>query len=157
MKKTLIVLTHVAALSAGFASGIYALPILIEPAPPVHTALQESKKDAIYSATFQKDLKGSDFFHWGEGELTISGTHATFEGRLAPGPDYYLYLTPTFADDEAGFLAIKDASLRVAPIKTFNGFIVELPSGLNLESYSSALVWCEHFGEFISAGEFRMK
>jgi len=33
------------------------------------------------------------------------------EGKLAPGPDYKLYLTKEFVEHEDEFLPIKDASL----------------------------------------------
>jgi hypothetical protein len=76
-------------------------------------------------------------------------------GRLAPGPDYKLYLVPDFVQDEAQFLALKHTALRVGDIKTFDGFLVPLPPGVDLAASTTVLVWCEAFGQFISAAKYR--
>jgi hypothetical protein len=155
MKKILLLITHAGALMVGVALGIYLLPILVEPESPAAEAITASQSEALFSTEFKRDLKGSDFLHWGEGRLTLTANQAVFEGELAPGPDYYLYLTPKFVEDEAGFLEIKNQSLRVGSVKTFSGFILDLPPNTDLQNYSAAVVWCERFGEFISAGQFR--
>ena len=155
MKKLLLLITHAGALLVGIALGIYLLPILVEPESPGTEAIAASQSGALFSTEFKRELKGSDFLHWGEGRLTLTANQAVFEGELAPGPDYYLYLTPKLVEDEAGFLEIKTQSLRVGSVKTFGGFILDLPPNTDLQNYSAAVVWCERFGEFISAGQFR--
>jgi hypothetical protein len=40
-------------------------------------------------------------------------------------------------------------------VDTFNNFIVKLNSGVNPENYTSVIVWCESFGEFITAAKYR--
>lgn len=155
MKKLLLLITHAGALTVGVALGIYLLPILVEPEGPGAESIAASQSGALFSTSFKRDLKGSDFLHWGEGLLTLSASQAVFEGELSPGPDYYLYLVPTFVEDEAGFLNLKNQSLRIGPVKTFSGFILDLPPNTNLENYSAAVIWCERFGEFISAGQYR--
>ncbi|MEC8117800.1 MAG: hypothetical protein VX124_10560, partial [Pseudomonadota bacterium] len=84
--------SHAAALAIGFALGIYFLPILTAPAGPERTALVEAAADARFTATFTRDLPGSDFLHWGEGTVSLSARRIVHDGRLAPGPDYKLYL-----------------------------------------------------------------
>lgn len=155
MKKILLLITHASALIVGVALGIYLLPILVEPESPGAEAITASQSGALFSTEFKRDLKGSDFLHWGEGRLTLSASQAVFEGELSPGPDYYLYLVPKFVEDEAGFLEIKSQSLQVGSVKTFGGFILDLPPNTDLQEYSAAVVWCERFGEFISAGSLR--
>jgi hypothetical protein len=155
MKKLLLLITHAGALLVGIALGIYLLPILVEPESPGTEAIAASQSGALFSTEFKRELKGSDFLHWGEGHLTLTASQAVFEGELAPGPDYYLYLTLKLVEDEAGFLEIKTQSLRVGSVKTFGGFILDLPPNTDLQNYSAAVVWCERFGEFISAGQFR--
>ena len=34
-------------------------------------------------------------------------------------------------------------------------FILDLPAGTTLEDYNTVLVWCETFGEFITATKYR--
>src|SRR5258706_4499008 len=108
----LLALTHLAAAAAGFAAGIYFLPILIAPSAPSREEIAAIGKPQ-YTARFRKDLKGSDLLHWGEGELALDAKAVTFTGRLAPGPDYKLYLAPEFVDTKEGFLRIKPRSLRI--------------------------------------------
>lgn len=155
MKKFLLLITHSGALVIGVALGIYLLPIVVEPEGPSADAITSSQSGAIFSTEFKRDLKGSDFLHWGEGRLTLSATQAVFEGELSPGPDYYLYLVPEFVEDEAGFLNIKSQSLQLGSVKTFGGFILDLPANVDLQNYGAAVIWCERFGEFISAGQLR--
>lgn len=147
--------THLAALALGFALGVYFLPILTAPEGPDKAMLAETAKTALFSADFKKDLKGSDFLHWGEGKVSVSADKITHEGKLAPGPDYKLYLTKSFVEDEAGFETIKADSVQLGDIKTFDGFLVKVPEGVDVNGYTTVVVWCEAFGEFITAAKYR--
>ena len=147
--------SHAAVAAAGFAGGIYVLPILTAaPAPPAAelAALQQA---ASYRAVFQRALAGSDRLHWGEGEVAVGPAAVAHTGRLAPGPDYQLYLAPSFVDTEAAFLALKPRMRHVGPVKGFDGFVLPLPAGIDLTAYDTVVVWCESFGEFITAAKYR--
>jgi hypothetical protein len=147
--------THGLAMAAGFALGIYLLPILIAPDAPSDAAIATASSKAIFVTRFDRDLPGSDFLHWGEGELSISTRRISFNGEIAPGPDYRLYLTPQMALDEATFLAMKAQSAYVGDIETFDNFILEIPENINPSDYQALVVWCETFSEFITAAEYR--
>ena len=149
------IITHAFALALGFALGVYLLPILIEPEGPSDAEIVASSQQAMYSARFRRDLEGSDFLHWGDGQLSITERRVSFMGRLAPGPDYRLYLTPEFVQTGEAFEAIKARSVQVGPIKTFDNFIVDIPAGINPADYRGALVWCESFSMFITAAGYR--
>lgn len=156
MKKALILLvSHTLVALAGFAAGIYLLPILIAPPAPEAAEVSALAEKARFTGQFRRDLTGSDALHWGEGTVSVGPTSIALMGRLAPGPDYKLYLAPAFVQDEAGFLRIKANSLRVGDVKTFENFIVALPQGTDLRAYNTVVVWCETFGEFISAAQYR--
>ena len=156
MKKFILMLfTHGAVGFAGFALGVYLLPILTAPAAPTHSEMRAALANNLYSGTFTKDLPGSDFLHWGEGKLSLSQNKIVFEGELAPGPDYKLYLSPVFVDDEASFEASKAKMVQLSDVKTFNGFVVNVPEGVDVGQYSTAVVWCETFAEFISAAKYQ--
>jgi hypothetical protein len=45
--------------------------------------------------------------------------------------------------------------LRVGDVKTFENFIVPMPAGADLASYTSVIVWCETFSQFITAAQYR--
>ena len=151
----ILIVTHVAVLVLGFLIGVYMLPILTAPKGPDVAALQATATGALYKGRFARNLKGSDFLHWGEGEVRVLPDRIAHEGRLAPGPNYYLYLTPEFVDTKDGFLAIKDKSQRIGEVKTFNGFIVDVPAGVDVGAYTTVVVWCEAFSQFISAAKYR--
>jgi len=147
--------SHTGMLAIGFALGIYLLPILTAPQGPAREDLIAAAQDAQYEVTLTRDLKGSDFLHWGEGTISLSSSRIVHEGELSPGPDYKLYLVPEFVEDEAGFEAVKASSVQLGDIKTFDGFIVDVPDTISLEDYTTVLVWCEAFGEFITAAQYR--
>ena len=91
--------SHLITLALGFALGIYALPILIAPPAPSESEVVELSAGSTFQAEFVRDLKGSDAFHWGEGEVSLGGGYVTFMGKLSPGPDYKLYLSPEFVEN----------------------------------------------------------
>lgn len=156
MRRMLIFsVTHMAMLAIGFAAGIYVLPILTAPKAPTETSLQAATTDALYTGRFVRNLKGSDFLHWGEGEVHILRDKVAHVGRLAPEPDYKLYLAPRFVDTEEAFLAIKDHSRRIGDVKTFDGFIVNVAPSVDASDFNTVVIWCETFNQFISAAEYR--
>ena len=147
--------SHTLVGAAGFAGGIYALPILTAPPPPPATELAALQQAATYRGVFRRDLAGSDRLHWGEGDVAVGPSTVSHIGSLAPGPDYQLYLSPAFVDAEAGFHALKPRMRHVGPVKSFDGFVLPLPAGTDLGAYDTVVVWCESFGEFITAAKYR--
>ena len=148
-------ITHGIALALGFALGIYLLPVLIAPDAPSDTEVVASSQQALFSGEFRKDLPGSDFLHWGEGSFSISRKQVSFMGSLAPGPDYKLYLTRELVLTEQEFLLIKDQSAKIGAISTFENFILELPENINPADFKAVVIWCETFGEFITAATYQ--
>lgn len=156
MKKALLLLvSHLAVAAVGFAAGIYVLPILTAPPAPSATDVSAEANKAEFKGQFRRDLKGSDFLHWGEGTVSVSARVIALMGRLAPGPDYKLYLSPEFVETEADFLRLKPKMVRVGDVKTFENFIVQVPSSIDPGLYTTAIVWCESFGQFITAAKYR--
>ncbi|MEX3007289.1 DM13 domain-containing protein [Hoeflea sp. TYP-13] len=151
----LLVISHGVVLVIGFGLGVYFLPILTAPEAPDAAVLQQKAQAAQFSANFTRDLKGSDFLHWGEGKISLTPTQIIHEGRLAPGPDYKVYLVSEFVEDEDAFLPLKDQSKLIGDVKTFEGFILDVPEGVDIAQYDTVLVWCETFGEFITAAKYR--
>jgi hypothetical protein len=147
--------THGAMLGLGFLLGVYLLPILTAPTGPDQAVLQATEATALFKGRFERNLKGSDFVHWGEGDLRVSPDTIAHRGRLAPGPDYKLYLAPEFVDTKEGFLKIKGQSKRIGDVKTFDGFLLDVPPGVDVAAYTTAVVWCEAFSQFISAARYR--
>ena len=157
IKRLLLLASHGGVGFIGFALGIYMLPILTAPSSPSDVAMMQVLKQTQYVADVQRDLQDSDLLHWGEGTLRVSADVIAFDGELAPGPDYILYLSPEFVETEADFNRLKSSMTAVGSIKTFDRFILPLDSSVNLEDFNTAIVWCESFGQFITAAQFRNK
>jgi hypothetical protein len=156
VKKLLLLLaTHAVALALGVALGIYLLPILIAPASPANTDVAAQASSALFQGTFRRDLKDSDALHWGEGVVSIGSSSIGLRGRLAPGPDYKLYLSPEFVETEADFMRLKSRMVRVADIKTFDNFLVAVPPGVDVARFNTVVVWCETFSQFITAAKYQ--
>lgn len=151
----LLVITHGAVAAAGFAGGIYALPVLIAPSAPTQEEMKAAIAQVQFTGEFRRDLKDSDSLHWGEGVVSIASSAISLSGRLAPGPDYKLYLSPEFVETEADFKRLKSRMVRVGDVKTFENFIVAVPQGIDPAQYSAVVVWCEAFGQFITAAPYR--
>lgn len=148
-------ITHGIAVAIGFVLGIYLLPILTAPSSPDAAMLEEKAQRAQFTTELTRDLRGSDFLHWGEGTISLSDSEIVHEGKLAPGPDYMVYLINTFVEDEAEFEAIKDQAQLIGPVKTFGGFLLSVPDTVDITQFNTVVVWCESFGEFITAGKYR--
>jgi hypothetical protein len=154
-RPAILVVTHLAALAVGFAAGIYVLPILTEQTGASVEQVRAVSQQSRYTGTFRKDLAGSDALHWASGQLHVSAHALAFEGSVAPGPDYRVYLAPAFVDNKAAFLRIKERSLQVGELKTFGNFTVALPAGVDPAQYAAVVIWCERFGQFIGAAGYR--
>jgi hypothetical protein len=148
-------ISHGITMALGFALGVYLLPILIAPDAPSDAEVAQVADKAIFSTQFDRDLPGSDFLHWGEGELSISARRISFIGALAPGPDYRLYLTPQLALNEEEFLALKEHSAFVGNIRSFDNFILDVPQNVDPAAFKAVVIWCESFDEFITAASYQ--
>ncbi|HEY5632609.1 MAG TPA: DM13 domain-containing protein [Burkholderiaceae bacterium] len=155
MKKLLLLLTHLVALAAGFALGIYALPILVAPPAPSAQEVSKLASEAAFKGRFRRDLKDSDALHWGEGEVSVGAKAIALAGEIAPGPDYKLYLSPRFVETEEDFKRLRPEMVRVGEVKTFSNFVVPVPSSVDVERFDTVVIWCESFSQFITAAKYR--
>ena len=155
MKKLVLLISHLIFAALGFALGIYTLPILTAPDAPSSEIMKMAVAEASFNGEFKKNLAGSDFLHWGEGEVSVGKKFISLDGEIAPGPDYKLYLSPDFVDTEATFNQLKSNMVRVGDVKTFKNFVVAVPESINPDDFNTVVVWCESFGEFISAAKYQ--
>jgi hypothetical protein len=154
-RNLMLIGSHVFALALGFAIGIYALPILTAPESPDEESIRSAAGAAQFTGMFRRDLEDSDPLHYGDGTLYVNRDVIAFEGRLAPGPDYRLYLSPEFVETEDAFEALKHTMVQVGHVLTFENFMVEMPDSIDPAEYTTAIVWCESFGQFISAAAYQ--
>jgi hypothetical protein len=150
-----LIFSHLGVAFFGFALGIYMLPIIIAPDSLSTAEIQAKYKEIRYSAEFTRHIRGSDALHWGEGKVSIGDKFITFIGKLAPGPDYKLYLSPKFVDTEADFKRSKHTMIKVGEIDTFKNFVVEFADDVNIAEFTTIVIWCETFDQFITAASYR--
>ncbi|MCB1928888.1 MAG: DM13 domain-containing protein [Rhodocyclaceae bacterium] len=155
MKLLKALVTHLLAAMIGFAAGIYVLPILTAQPEPGMEEVRFAMQGASFEGEFRRGLAGSDLLHWGEGRVTVGPDRIAFAGRIAPGPDYKLYLSPVFVEDEASFERHRLQMRRVGEVRNFGNFIVPLPDGIDVRDFNTVIIWCETFGEFITAARYR--
>ena len=153
--KFIQIFTHTISLSIGCMIGIYLLPIMIAPEKPSINEFQKVINSAQFDAVFVKDLKESDILHWAKGQISLSKTEIAFRGKISPGPDYKLYLTKKFVQTKKDFLKIKNQSVEIGEIKSFNGFIISTKKEIDITAYNSVVIWCEAFSRFISAAKYQ--
>jgi hypothetical protein len=147
--------SHLLTAILGFAAGIYLLPILVAPQPPSDSDVASAFDQGQFSGQFHRGLEGSDFLHWGEGTVSVGPRLISLKGQLAPGPDYKLYLSPEFVETEADFERVKPKMVRIGDIRTFENFVVTVPESVDPGRFNTVIVWCESFGQFITAARYQ--
>jgi len=147
--------THLICVLIGFASGIYSLPIIVAPEKPSEARVDKVVEESIYETFFVKNLPGSDFFHWAEGQVSISNKSIAFQGKMSPGPGYHLYVSRNYVDNEKSFLEVKNNALLYGIVNTFNGFIVMNSYEVDVKEFTTIIIWCEPFSEFITAAKYQ--
>lgn len=154
-KIALLLVSHGLVAALGFAGGIYALPILTAPPAPSIQSVSQVSANSMYQAQFVRQLQDSDLLHWGDGTVSLGPEQISFIGALSPGPDFKLYLSPRFVETEVEFERLKPEMIQVGDVRTFDNFIVPLSADINLADYTTVIVWCESFGQFITAAKYR--
>ena len=88
-----------------------------------------------------KDVKDSDFLHWGEGQISISKEKIICQGNLSHSRGNKLYLTKTFVTDEEGFLKKRNKKFKMGTINSLNEFLHEFRKTPSLERNNSVVIW----------------
>ena len=152
---SLLATSHIIVAGLAFSLGIYSLPIIMAPADPSSATLALSIKNTRYVATIANDLADSDWLHWGKGTFSVGDDYIVFQGKLAPGPAYRLYLSPRFIETERDFIQFRSSMVEVGEIKSFSNYVLPVSNKIKLEKYNSVIIWCETFNQFITAAQFK--
>ena len=156
MKRILLLAaSHALTLGVGFALGIYLLPVLTAPTAPSTPEAAAAAGPTAYTGRFKRDLKDSDLLHWGEGTVTVGRERIALVGSLAPGPVCNLAQAPVFVETAADFARLNPRMLRVGDVRTFENFVIDVPPSIDVSAYSTVIVWCETFSQFITAARYR--
>lgn len=155
MKAMFLLISHLGIGALGFALGIYALPILTAVDGPSAAEMAAAKQQTQFTGEFKRDLAGSDFFHWGEAKVSVGKDFISWEGKIAPGPDYRLYLAPEFVETELEFQTLQAQAVEIAEVKTFEDAVIRVPESVDPAQYNTVVIWCETFQEFITAAQYQ--
>ena len=61
-----------------------------------------------------------------------------------------------YEDEEVlAFLQLKPSMALVGAVETFDNFVVRLPETIDPARYTAVVVWCESFGQFITAARYQ--
>jgi hypothetical protein len=156
MKTFLLLLaSHAIVAILAFGAGIYVLPILTAPPAPDAADVKAVAERAEYTGEFRRNLKDSGALHWGEGTVFVGRKAVSLRGKVSPGPDYRLYLSPEFVETQMDFARVKPRMVRIGDVKTFDNFIVPVPESADPGAFNTVVVWCESFGQFITSARYR--
>ena len=134
---------------------VYFQPILIAEKDLDSESIAALSDSVLRRGTSVQGSPGSDDLQWGDGVVMVNADRIWLDGKVAPGPDYRLYLAPKYVETGPGFQTIKAQSLQIGPIKAFENFSLDLPDGVDVTNYRAVLICCEAFGQFITAAELQ--
>ncbi len=102
----------------------------------------------------QGQFEGADDFHFGEGTaLLIESEPGVYVLRLEEfsvrnGPDLFVYLSP----DPGGY---DDAAIDLGQLKGTDGaFNYDIPPGIDVSQFQSAIIWCKAFAVLFASASF---
>jgi hypothetical protein len=143
----------------GFALGIFLFPYLFPP-PPARDVLsaQERAERPVARGTFIH-ADPNDPIHYGQGSVTLYQRTLFLEPdfKVGPGPKYHVYLVPKASIRASG--DVKDAMfVDLGRLRSFEGSQkYDIPAGIELKNYASAVIWCEQFGVLISPADLKFE
>lgn len=153
--KIILLISHLAVLGAGIGLGIYLLPVLTAQENASLNEINDVRNQAKYKGEFTRNQKGSDVFHWAEGKIYVTDHEIAFKGKVAPGPDYKIYLTRKQAMDKNSFLEMKKEAVLIGELRNFGNFRKSIPDNVNINEFTTIQIWCERFSKFIGSAEYR--
>lgn len=143
-------------LAVGLPTGwVLGSPLLIrtelsEAAPPVTAGDAGDAGTVVASGTFV----GADEFHFGMGTASLievePGRHILrFEDfSVRNGPDLFVYLSP----DPDGYA---EGALELGALRASDGsFNYDVPAGVDVSGFRSAVVWCRAFSVLFATASF---
>jgi hypothetical protein len=87
----------------------------------------------------------------------VGNKNIVLAGKLAPGPDYKLYLSPEFVETEADFMRLKARMVRVGNVLTFENFIVPVPETIDISERLEStkrhdMLYFQSYADFFAYG-----
>ena len=154
MKKSIIIFVVGGLLgtAAGFALGVFVYPYIFL-ADIVATEKVDDKpaRKIVATGTFIHANPG-DPIHYGKGKVTAYQDLVHLEGdfEVGPGPKFHVYLVPEKSVVASTNVA-RTMFVDLGRLKAFKGSQnYDIPAGVDVAKYDSAVIWCEQFSVLIS-------
>jgi hypothetical protein len=142
-------------LAGGVALGIFVYPYLfladIVATEKVDKAPAGVERKVLARGTFAH-ANPSDPIHYGKGRVTVYEglLHLEADFEVGPGPKFHVYLVPE-KDVVPSTNVARTMYVDLGRLKAFKGSQnYEIPAGVAIAKYGSAVIWCEQFGVLIS-------
>lgn len=144
---------------AGVALGIFVYPyIFLADIVAVEKVDKAAARKLLAKGTFIH-ANPSDPIHRGKGSVTVYQDllHLEADFEVGPGPKYHVYLVPD-ANVTPSTKVADTMYVDLGRLRAFKGSQnYEIPAGLNLASYGSVVIWCEHFSVLISPAALKFQ
>lgn len=138
--------------AAGFALGIFVYPyVFLADIVAAERVENPGSRRIVAKGTFVH-ANPSDPIHYGKGRVSVYEdlVHLEADFEVGPGPKFHVYLVPERNVTPSTAVA-KTMYVDLGRLKAFKGSQnYRVPPGVDLSSYGSVVIWCEHFGVLIS-------
>jgi hypothetical protein len=139
-------------LAGGFALGIFAYPYLFLADIVAQEKVENPAARKVLARGEFIHANPSDPIHYGKGRVTLyeGVLHLEADFEVGPGPKFHVYLVPE-KDVLPSTNVARTMFVDLGRLKAFKGSQnYEIPAGVEIAAYGSAVIWCEQFGVLIS-------
>ena len=139
-------------LAGGFALGIFVYPYLFLADIVAQEKVENPAARKVLARGEFIHANPSDPIHYGKGRVTLyeGVLHLEADFEVGPGPKFHVYLVPE-KDVLPSTNVARTMFVDLGRLKAFKGRQnYEIPVGVDVAKYDSAVIWCEQFGVLIS-------
>jgi hypothetical protein len=139
-------------LGGGFALGIFVYPYLFLADIVAQEKVADQAARKVLARGDFIHANPSDPIHYGKGKVTVYEglLHLEPDFEVGPGPKFHVYLVPE-KDVLPSTNVARTMFVDLGRLKAFKGSQnYEIPAGVDVAKYGSAVIWCEQFGVLIS-------
>ena len=139
-------------LAGGFALGIFVYPYLFLADIVAQEKVENPAARKVLARGEFIHANPSDPIHYGKGRVTLyeGVLHLEADFEVGPGPKFHVYLVPE-KDVLPSTNVARTMFVDLGRLKAFKGSQnYEIPVGVDVAKYDSAVIWCEQFGVLIS-------
>ena len=139
-------------LAGGFALGIFVYPYLFLADIVAQEKVADQGARKVLARGEFIHANPSDPIHYGKGRVTLyeGVLHLEADFEVGPGPKFHVYLVPE-KDVLPSTNVARTMFVDLGRLKAFKGSQnYDIPVGVDVAKYDSAVIWCEQFGVLIS-------